>query len=244
MILRLLLLSPLATLLFAQQPITVVNGASFRAEVTGGAWATAGGTFANVSNQTAATLPIPKTLNGVSVTVNGVESPVYFVSSTQINFLVPYETEPGLRPVEVRTAGGAFRGTVRVLPSAPGLFAQDAANPPKGAILNQNSSLNTTSNPARRGEVIQIYGTGAGRLSGGAITDGAAVSGLISSVSVPQVFVGGVEARVQFSGMTPGLAGVWQVNVFVPENSFLTGRVPVRVFIDGIDSNEVGVFVE
>ncbi|MDH5212060.1 MAG: hypothetical protein OEW96_10360, partial [Betaproteobacteria bacterium] len=193
---------------------------------------------------TASTLPIPKTLNGVSVTVGGLDAPVYFVSATQINFLIPYAVEPGIRPVVVRTPGGEQAGTVRVLRAAPAIFVQDAANPPKGAILNQNSSLNTSGNAARRGEVIQIYGTGAGRFTGGTIVDGAGATGLLSSVSTPQVYIGGVEARVQFSGLAPGLAGVWQVNAFVPDNGFLTGRVPVRVFIDGIDSNEVGVFVQ
>lgn len=233
----------LNAVLFGQQ-VTVVNGASFRAETAGGSWATAGGNFAGVTNATATTLPIPKTLNGVTVSVGGVEAPVYFVSATQINFLMPYALDPGVKPVVVRTAGGTFNGTVRVLGSAPGLFVQDTANPPKGAILNQNSSLNTSANPARRGEVIQIYGTGPGRVTGGTVVDGAAVSGLLSSTSLPQVFIGGVEARVQFSGLTPGLAGLWQVNAFVPEQAFLTGRVPVRVYVDGIDSNEVGVFVQ
>lgn len=233
----------LGVTLSAQQ-LTVVNGASFRPETTGGAWTTVAGAFTNVSNMTAPTLPIAKTLNGVTVTVDGVEAPVYFVSATQINFLMPYSVEPGLKPIAVRTPAGTQNGTVRVLRAAPAIFSQDAANPPKGAILNQNSGLNTSANPAKRGEVIQIYGTGAGRFQGGTVVDGAAVAGLLSSVSTPQAFVGGVEARVQFSGLTPGLAGVWQVNVFVPENGFINGRVPVRVFIDGIDSNEVAVFVQ
>ncbi len=232
-----------AASLHAQQQVTVVNGASFRTETTGGAWATAGGNFAGVTNATATTLPIPKTLNGVTVTVDGVDAPVYFVSATQINFLIPYETQPGVRPVAVKTPTVTLNGTVRVLKAAPAIFVQDASTPPKGAILNQNSSLNSSGNAARRGEVIQIYGTGAGRFQG-AVVDGAAAEGLISSISTPQVFIGGVAARVQFSGLTPGLTGVWQVNAFVPENAFLTGRVPVQVFIDGLDSNEAGLFVQ
>jgi uncharacterized protein (TIGR03437 family) len=233
-----------ATEVYAQQAVTVVNGASFRPEIAGGSWATASGAFANVSNTTASASPIPKTLSGVTVTVGGVESPVYFVSATQINFLVPYAVQPGLRPVVVKTASATLEGSARVLKSAPGIFAQDAANPPKGAILNKNSSLNTQANPAQRGEVIQIYGTGAGQITGGTVFDGAPVSGLLSSTSLPQVFVGGAEAKVQFSGLTPGLAGIWQVNAFVPDNGFVKGRVPVVVFIDGIHSNEVGVFVQ
>jgi uncharacterized protein (TIGR03437 family) len=234
----------LGSALFAQQQVTVVNGASFQPQTTAGSWATALGNFANVANTTASASPIPKVLNGVTVTVDGVDAPVYFVSAQQINFLMPVQTQPGMRPVVVKTASGTLNGTARVMSAAPGIFVQDAANPPKGAVLNQDSSLNTSGNPARRGQVIQIYGTGGGKTTGGTVEDGAPVNGLISTTSTPQVFIGGVEAKVQFSGLTPGLAGVWQVNAFIPDNTFLTGRVPVQVFVDGINSNEVGVFVQ
>src|SRR5262245_55099937 len=100
----------LGATLLAQQ-ITVVNGASFQPQTTGGSWATATGNFANVATTTASTMPIPKTLNGVTVTVDGVDAPVYFVSATQINFLVPYQTQPGLKPVVVKTAGATLNGT-------------------------------------------------------------------------------------------------------------------------------------
>jgi uncharacterized protein (TIGR03437 family) len=228
----------------AAQGVVIVNGASFRPEVSAGSWATAGGSFGTVANTTATAFPIPTTLNGVSVTVDGVAAPVYFVSSTQINFLVPYGVSAGVRPVVVRTAASAFNGTARVLSAAPGVFVQDAAVPPKGAILNQNSSLNTQSAPARRGEVIQIFGTGPGGLSANP-ADGAAVTGaIVSTRSTPQVFIGGVPAQVEFSGLTPGQTSLWQVNAVVPNQSFLNGRVPVSVFIDGVDANEVAVFVQ
>jgi uncharacterized protein (TIGR03437 family) len=53
-----------------------------------------------------------------------------------------------------------------------------------------------------------------------------------------------VEAQVQFSGLNPDAPGLWQINVFVPDRPFITGRVPVRVFMDGVDSNEVALFVQ
>ena len=66
---------------------------------------------------------------------------------------------------------------------------------------------------------------------------------LATTTSTPQVFIGGVEAAVQYSGLAPQLVGVWQVNAVIPDESFLSGHVPVIVFIDGVDSNEVGIFV-
>jgi uncharacterized protein (TIGR03437 family) len=229
------------------QVLAVGNGASFRTDqpVTPGSWVTAVGTFAGVSNTTATGFPLPKTLGGVTVTVAGADAPLYFVSSTQINFLIPYVTPAGVQSMQVKAGGATFDSSVRVSTASPGLFTKDTQSPPKGAILNQDFGENTSSHQAQRGEVIQIYGTGAGALNGTA-EDGAAAPSdpLITTKSTPQVFIDGVQAQVQFSGLAPGFPGVWQVNAFVPDKPFISGRVPVQVFIDGVDSNEVGVFVQ
>ena len=226
--------------------VTVLNGASFRTDqpVSAGSWVTAFGNFQGVQTLQTAEFPLPKSLGGVSISVDGTEAPIYFVSGTQLNFLIPNAIQPGVRPVQVKSSAGTVNGTLRVMTAGPGLFLKDTQQPPKGAIRNQDASENTSSNPAKRGDVISIYGTGPGALSQ-TLPDGAPVqqSPLVQTKSTPQVFIGGVEAKVQFSGMAPGLVGVWQVNAFVPAQSFVVGRVPVRVFIDGVDSNEVGAFV-
>jgi len=224
----------------------VLNGASFRPEqpVTPGSWASAFGTFTGVTQTTATVFPLAKTLGGVTVTVDGTDAAVYFVSAGQINFLIPYATVPGVRTIQVKTPSATVNGSVRVITSGPGLFVKDTATR-KGAILNEDSTENTSSNMARRGQVIQIYGTGPGALSA-AIADGALAPStppLVTTKSTPQVLIGGVEATVQFTGMAPGLVGVWQVNVFIPDKAFISGRVPVFLSMDGVDSNEVTIFV-
>jgi uncharacterized protein (TIGR03437 family) len=229
-----------------QAQVAVVNGASNRPEqpVAAGSWATAYGTFAGVTT-TASALPFPSTLGGVSVSIAGSNAPVYFVSSGQINFLIPYTTTPGLKTVTITTPAGPLNGNLRVMTSAPGLFVKDQQQHPKGAILNQTSAENTQSTPARRGEVIQIYATGPGALSSAPVDGGAAPSSpLITTTATPQVFIGGVEAQVQFSGLAPGFAGLWQINAVVPDRAFVSGRVPVNVLMNGVDSNEVGLFVQ
>src|SRR5262249_54517169 len=122
-----------------QAQVTVINGASFRTEqpVAAGSWASAFGTFTGVTSTTATTVPFPKTLGGVAVSIDGVDAPVYFVSSGQINFLVPNGVTPGLKDVQVRTGAGNVNGTVRVISTGPGLFVKDTTTqrPPKGAIL-------------------------------------------------------------------------------------------------------------
>lgn len=250
MMLRLATLSCLALSVtsISSAQVTIVNGASFRTDqpVTGGSWASAFGSFAGVATTTGSTLPIGKTLAGVTVSVDGVEAPVHFVSATQINFLVPYSITPGLRPVVIRAGGATLNGNLRIMTASPGLFIKDttAQIPPRGAVLNQDSSENAQANPVRRGQAISIYATGPGGLNP-AVADGSAAPAnpLARTISTPQVYIGGVAATVEFSGMAPGFAGLWQINAFVPERNFIAGRVPVQVFIDGVDSNEVSIFV-
>lgn len=225
------------------QEIAILNGASFRSgqPVTGGSWAAAFGTFTNVAQATASASPIPKTLAGVTVSVNGVAAPVYFVSPSQINFLVPFAVTPGLRTVEIKTGSATLTGSVRVMSAAPGIFA----NANGGAILNQDGALNSEQAPTRRGQVISIFATGPGALNN-PIEDGAPApsSPLAATVSTPEIFIGGVPAKVEFSGMAPGFSGLWQLNVTIPDSAFLKGKVPLQLFIDGVDSNEVTLFVQ
>lgn len=238
------------------QVVAVANGASFRTDqpVTPGSWATLldastngkAAAFPGVTKTTApAPVPIPKTLGGVTVTIDTTDAPVYYVSDTQINFLIPYSVTPGVHPVTVKTPGGTVKTTVRVATSAPGIFIDNfTSTPPGGAILNEDYAVNDSSHPAQRGHIIQVFATGPGALSK-TLDDGAAApTPPIETTSTPQVFIDGVEARIQFSGLAPGFAGLWQINAYVPDKSFVTGRVPIQVFMDGVDSNEVSVFVQ
>lgn len=228
--------------------VAIVNNASFRGDqpVAAGSWAAAFGTFTGVSTTTASSFPLPKTLGGVKVTIDGTDAPLYDVRAGQITFLIPYSATPGLRPVQITTGSGNITGSVRVISSGPGIFTKDTQVPPRGAIRNQDGvTENSSSSPAKRGDVISVYATGTGALSRQP-QDGAApgASPLATTVSTPQVFIGGVAAQVQFSGLNPDAPGLWQINVIVPSQSFITGRVPLRVFLDGVDSNEVTVFVQ
>ena len=228
--------------------VAVVNNASFRADqaVAAGSWAAAFGAFGGASTATASAFPLPKTLGGVTVKIDGVDAPLFDVRGTQITFLIPGSVTPGLKPVSITAGGATINGNVRVMSSAPGLFTKDSATPPRGAVRNQDGvTENAQGTPARRGDVVSIFGTGPGALTQ-TVTDGAppGASPLAATRSTPQVFIGGVEAQVQFSGLNPNAPGLWQINAVVPNLAFITGRTPVRVFVEGVDSNEVAIFVE
>ncbi|HYL74827.1 MAG TPA: hypothetical protein VEU96_11520 [Bryobacteraceae bacterium] len=158
--------------------------------------------------------PAPK------VTFDGVSAPILYADSHQINLVVPFE---------VKVAGTYFSAEgvadygLAVFSRAPGLFTADASGIGQLAALNQDGSVNSSSNPAAAGSVVSVFLTGAGAttppLGNGELgplqppfptpllpVDYAAFSGLV--------------ADVLFVGQAPGLiAGVVQVNLRIPPDT-------------------------
>jgi uncharacterized protein (TIGR03437 family) len=109
--------------------------------------------------------------------------------------------------------------------------------------LNQDNSLNSSSNPLTRGQVLQIFATGQGPVPN-APPDGQASSGLVSTPNLPQVLLGsGTNATfvpassIQYSGLAPGFVGVWQINVQIPTTA-PSGNVQITVFMNSVPSIE------
>ncbi len=109
-------------------------------------------------------------------------------------------------------------GTLPMERASPALFTVNGAGNGQVAALNQDNTPNSEEKPAARGSIIQLFGTGQGVVPG-APPDGAAASGQIPTDAKPRVIIntGFVdEADVVFSGLAPGLVGVWQINVKIP----------------------------
>jgi uncharacterized protein (TIGR03437 family) len=177
--------------------------------------------FGNFPVQTAvAPIPFPQSLGGVQVSVNGITAPVYAVSATQISAVVPYAATGPTAAVQI-TVNGTTKSnavTVPLAATAPGVFSITRNGLEDGAILRQNYSVVTQSNPATPGEFIQIFLTGLGAVNP-AVPDGtAAAASPLATVTGPvNVYLGGVLAtNVQFKGLSPGLASLYQINVQVP----------------------------
>jgi uncharacterized protein (TIGR03437 family) len=240
------LLLTLAATVSAQ--VTVVNSASFRQNqpLAAGSIASAFGSFSGATAASATALPLPKTLGGVQVLVGAVACPLFYASSSQVNFQLPASLAPGVHTVRVLVGPVEYSGGIIVMRSAPGLFTFfNTGEPPRAAALNQDGvTVNSAEAPEARGRLITLFATGSGPLTA-SVADGEAtpVSPLIRTVNDPIVYIAGVQAQVEFSGLTPTAVGLWQINVRIPEQSFIRGRVPVQVFMDGVDSNEVSIFV-
>ena len=108
---------------------------------------------------------VTTSLAGVRLMVNGVAAPLTFVSSGQINAVVPYSAAAS--PVAQITVenDGAISAPVTLLtsPTSPALFTLVGSGAGPAAALNQDNSLNSAANPAKRGDVIILFGTGGGR---------------------------------------------------------------------------------
>jgi len=236
--------------LCAQSTVAVVNAASFEPQfpVAPGAWATAFGDFASVgvSDTPATSVPFPVTLGGVEVFVNNVAAPMNFAGVGQVNFLIPRETPTGRQPFRVAVSGmTTFEGEVQVFNISPALISLnpgDAAKP--GAVLNQDGTINSEENPAGRGEVISIYGVGADFSELPENGAEAPLDRLIATTTATKVFVSVSEAAVQFSGLAPGLVNAWQINAFIPSESFVSGLVPIYASLGNLRTNSVSIWVE
>jgi uncharacterized protein (TIGR03437 family) len=168
----------------------------------------------------ASALPLPTTLVGVQVLVNNQPAPLFFVSSTQINIQIPYETPVGTPVPVVVSLNGTQSTPVNVTAQsyAPGVFTyQRTTSATDPVIEHADGSLVTPASPAQPGEVLVIWATGAGKLNN-TPADGAGAPSAPPSTTVdaPSVTIGTAAAAVQFSGLAPGFVGLLQINVQVP----------------------------
>jgi uncharacterized protein (TIGR03437 family) len=185
---------------------------------------------------------LPVELGDVSVVVNGTPAPMYFATPCQINFLVPnYVPADNRWSVEViRPSTGQILAysLIPFAPASPAFFTSDASGKGQIAALNQDGTRNSESNRAPYGSVVSLFGTGAGFIQG-APPDGepAPSDRLVRTAETPTVIIGTQQATVQFSGLAPGLVGVWQLNVVIPDRTSPTAPVPVAVLIGSTPSN-------
>ena len=223
----------------------VVNAASYAARISPGALASIFGTGFGTGTFIADDgFNWPITAKNVSVKVNGVTAPLYYVSPGQINFQVPWATPTSgnVNVSVVYNGGSSNTASVAAGTAAPGLFMQ-----PAGEAIVQNTpdySLNGAANPAKTGSTIIAYLTGSGPVSPAA-KDGTPTptSGLTNMTSQYSAKIGSANATVSFAGLTPGFIGLVQMNIVVPA-TLAPGVYPLSITVDGQTANSATVAVQ
>jgi len=178
---------------------------------------------------------LPDYLADVRVYVDNLTSPLIYVCPTQINFVVPDNLLTGNVPVRVVRQGVTGpEVTISLVDAAPRLFATQA-----GYAIAQHGtdySVVTPDAPAHPGEVVVVYATGLGRTAPQPATfEIPQYPGLL--VNPLQLFLDGSlvdPSRVFYAGLTPGSAGVYQINLVLPD---VLGNDPeIRVTVAGQES--------
>lgn len=230
----------------------VINGASFiKGQVVApGSVVSIFGTSLAASLSPGDTIPLSNTIAGTSVTFNGVPAGLYFVSDGQVNAQLPWDVLPpgvasGTVNAVVTTASGSSAPmAVQVAAVAPGVFSI-----PNGAgfavAINSDGSLaappgaipGITTHPAKVGDALVLYANGLGAVNTPIANGAASLDALRSTLAVPTVLVGGQQAQVLFSGLTPQFPGINQINFLVPQVA-PGNSIPVQLEMGGITSTD------
>jgi len=181
-------------------------------------------------------LPIVLGASETEVFVDHYPADLYYVSPTQINFLVPPNMTPQSVVVQVvidGLAGPAIQLTLA--PAAPGLFQLDLQN---AVATEVDGSVLTPASPAKPGAIVTLYATGLGQVTPPAIygelptaaaslVPGANLSILLDGVAVDP-------AAIDYAGVAPGFAGLYQINLTLPAST--ASNPEIRLQLDGASS--------
>jgi uncharacterized protein (TIGR03437 family) len=207
-----------------------------------------GSSLAN-GNSIVKTPNLPVSMGGVSVSFDApqisVPGHLHFATPGQVNVQIPWELA-GQPSAQVKVSIDGNEGPLFTLPLAkyaPALFEYSAGTSQVAAARDENFQVIGPSNPARQGHVIQLYANGLGPVNNQpASGDPTPASPFATTTTPPTVTIGNLNAPVQFSGLAPTLAGVYQLNVTVPNTG--TGTQAVVISIGGVTGKTSSIVVQ
>lgn len=235
--------------------LTSVSAAGYQGgELSADSIVAAFGTGLASITQLAEVSPLPTTLGGASILVRdsaGAErfASLFFVSPTQVNYLLPPGTALGPAKVILLGQGGIYSvGDVVVTAVAPSLFSANARGEGLAAanlirvkvdgtqIVEPIGQFDSTNNkfmpipidlgPLGEQVFLVLYGTGfRGRSNQDAVT----------------CQIGNTPGLVTFAGAQPDFVGLDQANVIIPRSLIGAGDVEVALVVDGKPANKLMV---
>jgi uncharacterized protein (TIGR03437 family) len=247
----------------------VVSAARYTTSLAGGMLGSLFGSALAPGTFVASVTPLPTSLGGTMVLVDGTPAPLIYVSQTQINFQLPWrllnQTQSQVAVVSNGITSNAQ--TISLSAAAPAIFSVNQQGTGQGAILVNGTSIfaaplnsipGAQSQPVLGNQSIAIYCTGLGAVDRDYADGVPAVippqpgippainppSDLANS-AMPSVTVGGVPVSVvYFSGLAPGYVGLYQITVLPGSGTPIGNAISVVVTLNGVSSNVVTIAVQ
>jgi uncharacterized protein (TIGR03437 family) len=221
---------------------SIVSSATFASgAVAANSWVTIYGTDLGVTTRSWNSTDFtngayPTSLDGVSVILTAFGAPrlgyIGYVSPTQLNVLLPSDTNSTTVQVQVKNAAGVTPQTPLLVQSnVPQLLTGDG----KFVLAaHADGSAVGKASPAAPGETISLYGTGCGPTAPALIPGQVPVTAN-PLVTLPSVTIGGSTAAVASGTVVAGSGGVYQINVQIPASA-ANGDLPVLMALGGTNS--------
>ena len=230
---------------------SVYSGASYQAVVAPSSWAVAFGSGIARSTATATLTSDgqwPTTLAGTTVQVNGVPAELYYVSPTQVNFLVPDGKVYGSLPVVITdvASGASQTSTVNVQNTSVAIFTTDGSGSGPGSILNGVTYAAPpflVETPQNGGSDLRtrlaIFGCGL-RYTGNPSHDSSITNVADHVTAIGKDTTGkNYTLVVEYAGAAPGFFGLDQVNIVLPPELDGAGVISLTLSTDTGTSNTV-----
>jgi uncharacterized protein (TIGR03437 family) len=207
--------------------------------------------------QVATSVPLPTSLAGTTVRVRdsaGTErlAPLFFVSPSQINYLIPAGTANGNAAITVNAGDGSLFGAALFVQTvAPGLFSANADGQGVAAAV----LLRIKPNLIQIFEPVAQFNASTGKFVAAPIDLGPPTdhvflilfgTGLRKRTALTNVFaaIGGTAVETTFVGAQGSLVGVDQVNLSIPRTLVGRGEVDVALIVDGVFANAVRINIK
>jgi uncharacterized protein (TIGR03437 family) len=209
-----------------------------------------GANFAASDNQ-ASSLPLQSQLGGSEAIIAGESMPLLFTNAGQVNAIIPYTVAVN-SPQQVivqQNMAYSLPETVTLAPAQPGVFTQNQSGMGIGVIVVVKPDGTQfeigSSHPATAGDGLVIYCTGLGPVTPSIAAGSAAPTSPLSKSSSPvTVTIGDQPAQVLYAGLSPGFAGLYQVNVVIPAGISAASDVPVILTEGGLASPPVTIPIQ
>lgn len=189
---------------------------------------------------------LAQSLDNVSVRAGGQVLPLFFVSPGQINAQLPSNLPAGYHTLEVHIDGKPDASqSFMVARNAPGLFGTATDASVFAVATHQDGSVVSVGSPARRGEVVTLYGTGLGPYNPMPVDGLPVPAGAKYTLADPvQVVVGDLKASPVWAGAAAGRIGVAAIQLKIVDSLPHATSVAVKLHINNADSNTVLLPVE